>query len=67
VKEILFGSDRDFGEWQVVRGEYDYHQWLQGILGRRATVYYYHGFWKRWDHWKLNVEHICRKRVEMKR
>jgi hypothetical protein len=51
----------------VEREAYGYHQWLQGILGRKAIVCYYHKSWERWDHWGLNLEHIGHKRVEMKR
>jgi len=62
VKESLFDSSRDFGEQQVERGAYCYHQWLQGILGRKAIVFHYHKSWERRDHWRLNAEHISHEK-----
>jgi len=38
VKESLCSSGKDFEEQQVGKGVYGYHQWLQGILGRKSLL-----------------------------
>lgn len=67
MKESLSYSDRDSGEQRVEKYVCGYHQWLQDILEKKATVCHYCGYEKERDHRELNVEYIGRKRVEMKR